>query len=106
MKSGIIVNLLQIAFSYHTVKTGREQKPAEFLNSCLTLFGVATTLLIGYGHYWINRLDVEHIEIGQRKRRASIMLGQAGYDNQALNISEADLQRLQLLGTMSETIDE
>ena len=53
MKSGIAVNLLQIAFSFHTVRTVREQKPAEFLNSCLILFGVATTVLIGYGHYWI-----------------------------------------------------
>ena len=46
------VSLTKIAFAYHTVRTVKEQKPAEFLNTCLVIFGVVTALLIAYAHYW------------------------------------------------------
>ena len=58
MKTGLLVNVAQIAFAYHTVLTVSNQKPAEFLNSCLVLFGVLTALLIGYRHGLGNMLTL------------------------------------------------
>jgi len=48
MKSGIFVNLLQSIFAIKTVYSVKNQKPAEFLNSCLLLFGVVTVGMILY----------------------------------------------------------
>lgn len=48
MKSGIFVNLLQSIFAIKTVYSVKNQKPAEFLNSCLLVFGVVTVGMILY----------------------------------------------------------
>ena len=50
MKSGIFVNLLQSIFAIKTVYSVKNQKPAEFLNSCLLVFGVVTVGMILYRH--------------------------------------------------------
>lgn len=56
MKSGIFVNLLQSIFAIKTVYSVKNQKPAEFLNSCLLLFGVVTVVMILYR----NDLNIEN----------------------------------------------
>ena len=58
MKSGIFVNLLQSIFAIKTVYSVKNQKPAEFLNSCLLLFGVVTVGMILYR----NGLNIEMLE--------------------------------------------
>ena len=51
--------------------------------------------LVAKPKLWIKWLDVEHIEIGQRKRRASILMA-SNYENPTFAVSPEDLQRLQV----------
>jgi len=53
-------------------------------------------------------LKVEHIEIGRRKRRASLLLvsSDKGKANQSFMVSNEDLARLKLLAPMDESTEE
>ena len=73
MQSGIVVNILQAIFAIYTVATIPDQKPAEFLNSCLFIFAIITIGLIGFSYAFIKNLNVEHLYIGRQKRRGSIL---------------------------------
>ena len=53
-------------------------------------------------------MKVEHIEIGRRKRRASLLLvsSDKGTANKSFMVSNEDLARLKLLAPMDESTEE
>ena len=57
---------------------------------------------------FVKALKVEHIEIGRRKRRASLLLvsSDKGKANQSFMVSNEDLARLKLLAPMDESTEE
>ena len=57
---------------------------------------------------FVKALKVEHIEIGRRKRRASLLLvsSDKGKSNQSFMVSNEDLARLKLLAPMDESTEE
>ena len=57
---------------------------------------------------FVKALKVEHIEIGRRKRRASLLLvsSDKGTANKSFLVSNEDLARLKLLAPMDESTEE
>ena len=57
---------------------------------------------------FVKALKVEHVEIGRRKRRASLLLvsTEKGKSNQSFMVSNEDLARLKLLAPMDESSEE